>query len=137
MQTEIIYGFGFEVTDVEEAALIDFIKNHKTAALKNKLLLPNDDETVYPETRCKVTETEGCNASIENIMQTETGVDFEFRIEQETQREFIILRECMPWMYNTAEMNLTEESLTQICKKYMSELDINENPTNIRLEYFE
>lgn len=136
MQTEIIYGFGFEVTDIEEGTLFDFIKNHKTAALKNKLLIPNDD-AVYPETQCTVTETEGLNASIQNIMQTETGIDFEFRIEQETEREFIILHECMPWMYNTAETALTEESLTQICKKYMSELNINEDPTYIRLEYFE
>lgn len=39
MQTEIIYGFGFEVTDIEEGTLFDFIKNHKTAALKTNCLI--------------------------------------------------------------------------------------------------
>ena len=41
-----------------------------------------------------------------------------------------------PWLFNETEKELTEEKLSNICKKYMDELGITDNPDYLNLEYY-
>ncbi|MGN0005031.1 MAG: hypothetical protein ACI37Z_03575 [Candidatus Gastranaerophilaceae bacterium] len=135
-QTNIIYGFGFEVSEVKEKNLINFLTSHQETVSKKGLQVWTEDG-INTQAHCTVTDTEGTNAVIQNIMQAETGIDFEFHIDEETQQEFILLPELMPWLYNAVEKALTEKSLNEILNWYIAELRIAVSPENIRIEYLE
>ena len=44
--------------------------------------------------------------------------------------------EKYPWLLNEPEKELTEEKLSNICKKYMDELGIADDPDFLELEYY-
>lgn len=48
----------------------------------------------------------------------------------------ILLANRPPWEYDETEQSLSEEKLKAILQKYMTELDISENPKYVAVEYY-
>lgn len=135
MTMDIIYGTGFEVTDVKEEVLICFLKNHQESISKNGLQVWNENE-INEEAHCTISDNEGRNAVVQNVMHAETGICFEFRIDEEAQREYILLPELPPWLYNEKEKALTHRDLCEILNRYITELGLETYSDDIRIEYF-
>lgn len=151
MNSSFIYGYGFPC-DCKDETLIDFIHTHKEAfclseteqALYQKLLeettknLDLDLENFFATYKCDVTGLEGLGAVIANIISRETGVRFIYCPSDnacDTPRS-VVFEVSYPWQLNHIERELTEDQLTAICKAYMQELDIEEEPDYLALEYF-
>lgn len=147
MSSSFIYGYGFN-SDCDEEKLIDFIKTHKEAFCKsdrekelyNDILnhTKNDLEDFFEDYSCDNTGMEGIGAVIANIMSRETGIRFAYCQPDEVCDTLasIVFEERYPWQLNESEKELTEEKLSNICKKYMNELGITDNPDYLSLEYY-
>ena len=134
------YGFN---SNCDEEKLIDFIKEHKEAFCKSdrEKKLYNDMlnyteseynlEDFFEDYSCDNTGMTGLGAVIANIMSRETGIRFAY-----CQPESIVIDEKYPWLFNETEKELTEEKLSNICKKYMDELGVVDNPDYLNLEYY-
>ena len=59
-----------------------------------------------------------------------------FLNSQDDDGDVIMFQETYPWLMTDAEKNLTIETLTEICVKYMRELGDEHQPDYVRLEYF-
>lgn len=139
---ENIMSYGFN-SNCDEEKLIDFIKEHKEAFCKSdrEKKLYNDMlnyteseynlEDFFEDYSCDNTGMTGLGAVIANIMSRETGIRFAY-----CQFESIVFDEKYPWLFNETEKELTEEKLSNICKKYMDELGIVDNPDYLNLEYY-
>lgn len=149
MSSSFIYGYGFN-SDCDEGRLIDFIKEHKEAFCKSdreKELYSDmlnyteseyDLEDFFEDYSCDNTGMEGIGAVIANIMSRETGIRFAYCQPDgdcDTLAS-VVFEEKYPWMVNETEKELTEEKLSNICKKYMDELGITDNPDYLNLEYY-
>lgn len=149
MRSSFIYGYGFN-SECDEGRLIDFIKEHKEAFCKsdrekelyNDMLnyteSEYDLEDFFEDYSCDNTGTEGIGAIIANIMSRETGIRFAYCQPDgdcDTLAS-VVFKEGYPWMVNETEKELTEEKLSNICKKYMDELGITDNPDYLNLEYY-
>lgn len=149
MRSSFIYGYGFN-SDCDEGRLIDFIKEHKEAFCKsdrekelyndmlNHTESEYDLEGFFENYSCDNTEIEGIGAVIANIMSRETGIRFTYCPPDGDCDTFasVVFEEKYPWMVNEIEKELTEEKLSNICKKYMDELGITDNPDYLNLEYY-
>lgn len=139
---ENIMSYGFN-SNCDEEKLIDFIKEHKEAFCKSdrEKKLYNDMlnyteseynlEDFFEDYSCDNTGMTGLGAVIANIMSRETGIRFAY-----CQLESIVFDEKYPWLFNETEKELTEEKLSNICKKYMDELGVVDNPDYLNLEYY-
>jgi hypothetical protein len=139
---ENIMSYGFN-SNCDEEKLIDFIKEHKEAFCKSdrEKKLYNDMlnyteseynlEDFFEDYSCDNTGMTGLGAVIANIMSRETGIRFAY-----CQPESIVIDEKYPWLFNETEKELTEEKLSNICKKYMDELGVVDNPDYLNLEYY-
>lgn len=137
-----IMSYGFN-SNCDEEKLIDFIKEHKEAFCKSdrEKKLYNDMlnyteseynlEDFFEDYSCDNTGMTGLGAVIANIMSRETGIRFAY-----CQPESIVFDEKYPWLFNETEKELTEEKLSNICKKYMDELGVVDNPDYLNLEYY-
>lgn len=149
MRSSFIYGYGFNC-DCDEDKLIDFIKVHKETFCKSELeailydrLLrytekENDLEDFFENYDCETSGMQGNGAVIANIMSRETGIRFMY-CQSDTGCDTlasIVFEEGYPWQLNEIEKNLTVEDLANICKKYMNELGITEEPDCLSLEYY-
>lgn len=97
-----------------------------------------DLEDLFKDYSCDNTGTEGVGAVIANIMSRETGIEFAYcqpDANCDTPAS-IIFDEKYPWLLNETEKELTEEKLSNICKKYMDELGIADDPDFLELEYY-
>lgn len=150
MQSSFIYGFGFHC-ECNDTNLIEFIKSHKISFCKSQKEMDlyedmlhytekeYDLENYFETYSCDENGIEGPGSVIANIMSRETGIRFIYCLPDETcdTSAAIVFSEGYPWEMNNDERNLTEESLSDICRKYMNELGIiNEEPRAIALEYF-
>lgn len=149
MRSSFIYGYGFN-SDCDEEKLIDFIKNHKEAFCKTdgekelyKEMLDYtekeyDLEDFFENYECDSNGLEGIGAVITNIMSRETGIRFAYCPPDEDCDTLasVVFEERLPWQVNEIEKELTEEKLSNICKKYMNELRIIDDPDYLSLEYY-
>lgn len=97
-----------------------------------------DLEDFFEDYSCDNTGMEGIGAVIANIMSRETGIRFAYCQPDgdcDTLAS-IVFDEKYPWSFNETEKELTEEKLSNICKKYMDELGIVDNPDYLDLEYY-
>lgn len=149
MRSCFVYGYGFN-SDCDEEKLIDFIKEHKESFCKSdrekelyKEMLhytenEYDLEDFFEDYSCDNTGVKGIGAVIANIMSRETGIRFAYCQPDgdcDTLAS-IVFDEKYPWSFNETEKELTEEKLSNICKKYMDELGIVDNPDYLDLEYY-
>lgn len=147
MRSYFIYGYGFN-SDCDEGKLIDFIKEHKEAFCKsdrekelyNDMLKHTESEydleEFFEDYSCDNTGMEGMGAVIANIMSRETGIRFAYCQPDCNTLASVVFKENYPWMANETEKELTEKKLSNICKKYMDELGITDNPDYLNLEYY-
>lgn len=149
IRSSFIYGYGFN-GDCDEGKLIDFIKEHKETFCKsdrekelyNDMLKHTENEydleDFFEDYSCDNTGMKGVGAVIANIMSRETGIRFAYCQPDgdcDTLAS-IVFDEKYPWLFNETEKELTEEKLSNICKKYMDELGITDNPDYLNLEYY-
>ncbi len=155
MQTGCSYGFGFKVNASDEQ-LKRFILAHKESLLplnatnglenQGRDLIDYCENTPEKEFNPKedwcdytsgVTGHSGVYGAISDIMMAETGISFGYFEEQDSSNKgSIMLEQLMPWDFNETEKALTEESLQEICEKYIAELNPELEFESIRMEYF-
>lgn len=150
----IIYGYGFTLDweDLNFRTIADFVLKHKKTfghtdeemqildALENakneedleEIMLDIDD--TYED---KNSEECGCGAMISTIMTREAGIKFQyFSSDYDCDTcPAILWRTTFPWMLDEKEHNLTEEKLHDICRKYMSELGLDDDPEELEQVY--
>ena len=154
--TDIVYGYGFEVANLDKDLFAEFLKNHKNTLCKEDCYksyydsfekLSEDDfemedlEEVFEGFSCAASGSNGLGAVVSSIMYLETGIRFEYQPGQaECDGEASVLfSEAYPWNLNEVEKGLTQDAMQEVLKKYMAELGIlsNENlPDFLRVEYF-
>ena len=136
-----VYGYGFQVDfgdeKFDEKKFFKFLKDHKETISQfydgeriiefieqDKLDL---DEFCEKFAERESIENYGYNAAqniIADIMTKETDVRFSFQLDMETDNTFIMFTECMPWLLNRVEKNLTEDELHNLCVMYMRDAGI-------------
>lgn len=148
-----ISGFGFSVRKVIPLAMYNFLKNHRSSIdeeatellefIDNPNVTKDDINNMYDTfdyMECEMTCDQGLNAMIANIMVRETDIQFEYHASDNSNydTDIVILPESMPWQHTETEKQLTEETLTQICSKYVKELGLADTNIGIRtIEYYE
>lgn len=136
-------GYGFYYRGVEKDKFITFLKAHKSSFCKT----PKENDWFYGITNDKTIEDMedidnllwnyfddfcglGCGslAAVANIMHRETGISFSAMQGNSNcgTKEAIMFSYSAPWNYNETEKNLTPTELNAICKKYLKELDIED-----------
>ena len=77
-------------------------------------------------------------AMVASIMSREIGIKFQFWGPEEDfgTSPAIIWRATYPWMLNDREKLLTEEELYDICRRYMEELGLDDDPEELDLTYY-
>ena len=149
MRSSFIYGYGFS-SDCDEERLIDFVKEHKETFCKsdrekelyddmlNYTKTKYDLEDFFKDYSCDNAGRKGSGAVIANIMSRETGIRFIYCPSDYNcyTPASVVFQEGYPWEINEIEKELTEERLSNICKKYMDELGITDNPDYLSLEYY-
>lgn len=148
--TMMVYGFGFEC-DAEDSILVQFIKKHKEAFCRTererdvyKEILTYspknqfDLDDVFCDYDCDSSGCQGLGAVITNIMSRETGVRFDYCPPDGdcNTSAAVLYSESYPWQMNEVERDLTAEKLTEICKTYMNELGIDNEPDFLAQEYY-
>lgn len=142
---KIIYGYGFPVDNVSTDTLRDFIRNHRTT-IKNNLTKDNIEllntvdnnesiEDTFDDLPCHLTGNEGLRSIIANIMASEQNICFQYEPGtpfSKTNRESIILQTAMPWEFTQSDKCLDEDRLFEICKSYMTELGILDEPLGLQ-----
>ena len=154
--TDIVYGYGFELGDLDKDLFAVFLKTHKNTLceddfdkkyydmfekLSEMCYEMEDLEEIFEGFSCDTSEQNGIGAVISSIIYRETGIRFEYQPGQaECDGEASVLfSETYPWNFNEVERELTEDAMQEICKEYMTELGIscNENmPGFLRIEYY-
>ena len=157
MKTTIYYGIGFNC-DCDAEKFKEFVKNHISSfcqsddetALFNQFCerlnvkvldeseLEDLIENTFDSYSCQCSGAQGVGAVISNIMARETGISFAYYGANSDCETYpaVIFQESYPWNCNEAEKSLTREKLDFICKKYMDELGIEEEPDFLRQEYY-
>ena len=158
MSTNIIYGKGSEITASNK--IVDFIRNHRSTLeeIQTKISQYRSPEQLsysdlfadidvkepvsidelyekYRNFQSGYTSIEGLSGVVADVMSKETDVRMDFLREQEEDTEYIVFTEALPWHLNDTEKELTEESLTDIFKKYFDELEIPLEMGDVKLEY--
>ena len=148
MQTECIYGIGFQIK-IEPGELQKFLQDHRESLnqLKNVesvlecLDLDEDDFEdallgfeYWPNNGFR----DSLTAIIADIMSVETGLPIAYYPSTEDDdRESILYERTYSWEMSDKERNLTKNELTTMFEKYAKELDSNiEVDDDIRLEYY-
>lgn len=131
MQSNCVYGIGFNTDTITKEALLAFINKHSTDKA-----IENIDELLDIE--CMVTGQRGLHAIIANIMNEETGIQFQYEPGQEDtdSSPAVLFAPMYPWHMNFTEKLLSMPKLLEIIKPYMKELGVEGEPDEIRVEYF-
>lgn len=140
MKTSIVYGYGFEIGELDVNAFRDFLKSHKDTFVKTE-----EDKKIYEDLlaldshkeldeyclnvgySCDTKGTEGIGAVISNIMTRETGIRFSYEpgCGDCGSEASVVLAESQPWYMNEKEKALTENGINKIFSMYAEELDID------------
>ncbi|MDD6484006.1 MAG: hypothetical protein PUF72_05465 [Clostridiales bacterium] len=149
MMSSYIYGFGF-ASDCAEEKLVDFMITHKDSfcvydyefVLYDEMLRcvknGGNSEALFESYSCDVSGKDGEGAVISNIMSRETGICFSYCPSDDSCGTLasVVFEVNYPWHMNETEKNLTEEQVRNVCKKYMEELGISDEPNYLSLEYY-
>ena len=136
-----VYGYGFEVyfggDDFDSKKFFDFLRNHKETikdlydgeSLIKFIEQENPDIDEFCEEFADRENCEGYGYNtarniVADIMNKETGIRFTNQLDMDSDKEFVMLPECMPWLMNEKEKALTEKDLHDICVKYCSEIGL-------------
>jgi hypothetical protein len=136
-----VYGYGFEISfggdNFDSKKFFDFLRNHKETIkglydgesiikfIENEN--PDIDEFCEEFADRENCEGYGYNTAkniVADIMNKETGIRFTNQLDMDSDKEFVMLTECMPWLLNEKEKALTEKDLHDICVKYCSEMGL-------------
>jgi hypothetical protein len=136
-----VYGYGFEISfggdNFDSKKFFDFLRNHKETIkglydgeyiikfIENEN--PDIDEFCEEFADRENCEGYGYNTAkniVADIMNKETGIRFTNQLDMDSDKEFVMLPECMPWLLNEKEKALTEKDLHDICVKYCSEMGL-------------
>lgn len=148
MQTECIYGIGFQIK-IEPGELQKFLQDHRESLNQLKgvesvlecLDLDEDDFEdallgfeYWPNNGFE----DSLTAIIADIMSVETRLPIAYYPPTEDDdHEFILYEQAYPWEMNDKERNLTKDKLTTMFEKYAKELDSNiEVDDDITLEFY-
>jgi hypothetical protein len=134
-----VYGYGFKISfggdNFDSKKFFDFLRNHKETIkglydgeyiikfIENEN--PDIDEFCEEFADRENCEGYGYNTAkniVADIMNKETGIRFTNQLDMDSDKEFVMLPECMPWLLNEKEKALTEKDLHDICVKYCSEM---------------
>ncbi len=93
-----------------------------------------DIEDTY---ECKESEECGIGAMVAEIMARETGLKFVYFGEDDDYSTVpaIMWRATYPWMLNEKEHTLMESGSYGICRRYMEELGLDEDPEELEQVY--
>ena len=71
-------------------------------------------------------------------MSRETGIRFDYcpPCGDCDTLAAVLYSESYPWRMNEVERDLTAEKLTEICKTYMNELGLDDEPDFLAQEYY-
>lgn len=157
MQSHIIYGYGFNLPEIDTQTMAAFIENHKDAiqhiitdqsvTLDSTKLQHSDENIVIeyleklaallPEDYLGFGFDDALNRIIALVIEQETKLPVTYEHGQEDCMggECIILPETMPWQC-TSYHDLTEEKLNEILLPYMQELKSETKPEPLAVEYY-
>ena len=148
MQTDIVYGYGFEFDIADAETFLAFLKKHESVipqiACNSSAFITNFEKNMdNPEAGleeiddiCYVLYGEYAGYWVAQIIAAETGIRFDYQQASEYYSAKLMLAETYPWRMNEAEKNLTEESCQEILEKYQEELGIKTSIDYDRVEYF-
>lgn len=147
MQSSFVYGFGFEVKNITDENLLDFIKHHKDEfctsedeiELFKNIPMHCDLKEYFEDYPCETSGHEGFGAVISNVILRETGIGVEYQMGQEECYSYpsVLLKKCMPWDLKEKEKILTKESLTEILTPYVKELGLKKQDIGfLEIEYY-
>ena len=154
MRSSFVYGFGFEVENVLDRVLLDFMINHRNTFCKTEIenelfceVVNFTDEDLYAygledffeSYSCDCSGQEGCGAIISNIISRETGIRVQYEMGQSECCSYpsVLFTETYPWLCNEKEKNLTIESLTEILLPYAEELGLSKDDIDaLEIEYY-
>lgn len=150
-----IYGYGFYLNEdeVSDETIRNFVLNHRKSFGKTDEEMQildgfenitnaeeledfmSDIDTSYMD---KNSEDCGLGAMVASIMSREIGIKFQFWGPEEDfgTSPAIVWRATYPWMLNDREKLLTEEELYDICRRYMEELGLDDDPEELDLTYY-
>ena len=148
MQTECIYGIGFQIK-IEPVELQKFLQDHRESLkqLKNVesvlecLVLDEDnfeDALLGFEYWPNNGFGDSLTAIIADIMSVETGLPIAYYpLTENGDQESILYERAYSWEMSDKERNLTKDELIAMFEKYAKELESNiEVDEDIRLEYY-
>lgn len=147
MESNFVYGFGFEIKDVTNEDLFDFIRNHKNEfcasddeiELFKNIPMHCDLKEYFDDYPCETSGHEGFGAIISNAILRETGIGMEYQMGQEDCHSYpsVLLKKCMPWEFNEKEKMLTQEFLMELLIPYVKELGLKKEDVGyIEVEYY-
>lgn len=152
MYSSIVYGYGFEIGNVTNKQIYNFMKNHKTTIeqLDNNELSDfinasdvtpddiNNMNNTFVDFESECPGDSGFYSIISSIMCIETGIGFGYfeGMDGCIGSQSICLPNAQPWQYNDTERVLTKEKLTNILTKYKDELGITSPIEHLAIEYF-
>lgn len=150
-----IYGYGFNINEEEVSykTVRNFVLNHRNSFGKSDEEMQildgfdniSDEEEmedfmldIGDSYKDESSEDCGLGAMVAAIMSQETGIKFQFWGPEEDFSTIpaIIWRSTYPWMMNDKEKLLTEAELHDICRKYMEELGLKDDPEELELTYY-
>ena len=116
----------------EEIQILDALDYVKTDEELEELMYEIEED--YEDEN---SEDTGMGAAIAAVMTRETGVKFQYFSPANGGEDApaIIWRSTYPWMMNDVEKKLTEAKLHDICRKYMEELELHDDPEELELSY--
>ena len=152
MQTDCIYGYGFQV-EVSDENLKDFIWNHKKTVetlnrgpeilgwIEERIVKGDPFDSMkekFFDYESHYSNEEGLYGLIADVMSEESGIRFEYHRPQDEDdiEDVILFPESYPWYLNEVEKQLTQESFDEIIKKYIDDLGGHMATDYLRLEYF-
>lgn len=169
MRSSFVYGYGFETANIYFGETLMFIRNHRDSfrktlpahksgyidtflemldKMKNEdfMHIQNIDDIstdmydVISEISPDI-DTRYLFDIVANMIETETGISFEYQPGQSDEgcvgSAAIIMPQCYPWQYNKIEKNLTIEKLENILTPYVKEFNMDPKEiTDIEIEYF-
>ena len=147
MQSSIVYGFGFEIEEITDENLFNFIEKYKEILCKSEeerqlfdgVTIRSDLKNYLDDYPCDCSGHEGFGAVVSNAISRETGIRIEYQMGQFDCYSFptVLFSQSMPWGLNDKEKELTEESLTEILIPYAEELGLEERDVGyVEVEYY-
>lgn len=136
-----VYGYGFEISfggdNFDSKKFFDFLKNHKETIKglydgESIIKFIENENFDIDEFCVEFADRENCEGYgyntarniVADIMNKETGIRFTNQLDMDSDKEFVMLPECMPWLLNEKEKALTEKDLYNICVKYCIEIGL-------------